>query len=274
MELDTETASKWSKMLHDEQTSTEMLENIFHAVDKVSTEDPLKWEFYKLIARHSNAPFRALESVIYNYSWRDLAAVVAANEDAPAVILANLLEYKDWTVRRNLALNAATPRQILELLADEYDDEVTYNPSLASEIEAAIKSANRDDLDIEEILTLSQSPFTRIRLAIAENLKTPIAILEQLAQDKRFYVRAAIAGNPNTPASVLSKLADDRDPADEYSDIPRSVANNSNTPITILEKLTTYEWNGEPIEDVRITANNSLRSIHKISEASVEIIGD
>ncbi|CAN1210965.1 hypothetical protein TUMEXPCC7403_12250 [Tumidithrix helvetica PCC 7403] len=274
MKLDTETASQWSKMLHNEQTSTEMLENMFYALEKDSTEDPLKWEFYQLIARHANAPFRALESVIYDYSWRALAAVVAANENAPSVILENLLEYKDWSVRLSLALNPTTPRRILELLADEYADEVTLNPSIAREIEAAIKSANRDNLDIKEILTLSQSSFRAIRITIAESLKTPVAILEQLALDKDFHVRTAIARNPNTPALVLAKLAGDRDPADEDFAIPQSVASNPSTPISILEELITYGWNGEPIEDVQIKANTNLQRIREICETAMDMLRD
>jgi hypothetical protein len=204
--------NKWSRILHDVQTSTETLENIFHALHNVSPEDPLRRQFYKLIARHSNAPFAALETELRLWEWGELAAAVAENPNAPAVILENLVEYyTDTTVRRNIALNPATPRRILKLLAEEYD-EVRYNPSLARELDAAIESASRDDIDIEEVLELSQSPFPEIRTTIAKNSKTPTTILEQLAQDKNWYVRAAIAVNPNTPVFVLAKLAGDRDP--------------------------------------------------------------
>jgi hypothetical protein len=95
MELDTETASKWSRILHDEQTSTETLENMFYALHKVSPEDPLRWQFYKLIARHSNAPFAALETELWFWGWGELAAAVAENPNTPVFVSAKLAGDRD-----------------------------------------------------------------------------------------------------------------------------------------------------------------------------------
>jgi hypothetical protein len=258
MELDTQ----WERIVRDPETPTETLEKIFYALHEVPTEDSSVHEYYKLIAQHSNAPFSVLETVIFDWSWKDLAAVVASNPDTPKAILERLVAHKDWKVIWGLCANPATPRWVLELLAnlEDYEERVMWNPSLATELESAFEHAHQSNLDVEEIFRLSRSSFPRIREAIAGNAQTPIVILEQLAHDKQWCVRRGVAKNLNTPAFILAKLADDEDPADGYCEVPCSVASNPNAPIPLLEKLAMYEYNNMPVEDVRLAATNNLQS--------------
>jgi hypothetical protein len=78
---------------------------------------------------------------------------------------------------------------------------------------------------------LARNDFWEIRVAIAENPKTPKSILEQLAWDEN-AIRNKVARNPNTPEKSLERLAKDNN-----CGIRREVARNSSTPARVLEQL-------------------------------------
>ena len=44
------------------------------------------------------------------------------------------------------------------------------------------------------------------RIALAEDINTPIETLEILATDKNHYVLEAVSGNPSTPEKILTRL--------------------------------------------------------------------
>ena len=47
------------------------------------------------------------------------------------------------------------------------------------------------------------------RIALAEDINTPIETLEILATDKNHYVLEAVSGNPSTPEKILTRLIED-----------------------------------------------------------------
>ena len=96
------------------------------------------------------------------------------------------------------------------------------------------------------------------RARIAEDPRTPVSILRELAKDENDFVRAKVAENPNTPIDVLEELTRDeedivrkdvvnnpncpeyfiRELAKDESDIVReNVASDERTPVDILEEL-------------------------------------
>ena len=71
--------------------------------------------------------------------------------------------------------------------------------------------ANRQDPKPARIRseTLAGDDSWQVRVRVARNRNTPVAVLTTLAADEYWYVRMAVAKHPNTPADVLTELADD-----------------------------------------------------------------
>jgi len=85
---------------------------------------------------------------------------------------------------------------------------------------------------------LSEDWSSRVRMAVAKNIHTPVDLLYKLANDEDYSVRACVALNPNTPADLLIKLSEDKSWV-----VRLYVTENRNTPIHIVEKLTNdEEW--------------------------------
>ncbi|HNB22569.1 MAG TPA: hypothetical protein PKZ32_09135, partial [Candidatus Melainabacteria bacterium] len=51
------------------------------------------------------------------------------------------------------------------------------------------------------------SPALRVRVAVAQNTRTPKDILAKLAKDESLTVRQAVAQNPSTPPEIIDELA-------------------------------------------------------------------
>jgi hypothetical protein len=249
-------------LIWDRETSGEGLASAFLSLHKFRCDAFTKSTYDKYMTNlihHPNVPYDVIAEWIHEYADIDLAQSLANNYDTPAVILESLVQYGEngsilWEF---IGTNPNTPRKVLEFLDKEgYGKTLMDNPSLAGDIQFA----SRDDLEIEQLIVLSESPFGGIREIIAENIKTPIATLEKLAQDRYWRVRAAISAHPHTPGFILAKLADDRDLADEDCQIPLNVACNRSTPIAILKELTSYKWEGRFIAEICIAATKNLNS--------------
>lgn len=255
MIISSEMADQWLRAASTAQTPTALLESILGELQQMSGDDPLRDQLITLIARHPQAPFAALVSVMLDNSWQSLAEALACNPLAPAATLASLMLHNDPKIRRYIALNPATPKSLLALLADEWELEMLDHPNLAQDIQ----QAHQDNLDDAAYTELAQSPFAQIRCILAARSTTPIPILEQLAQDQNWRVRVAVAQNLSTPAGVLAQLADDRDWADEDCLISLAVASHPKTPTSTLEKLAMYTWDGVMIEAVCRAAAHALQ---------------
>jgi hypothetical protein len=106
-----------------------------------------------------------------------------------------LAQDEDALVRQHVAWNFNTPDRVLEQLAGQ----------LAS-------------LNYSYLHTLEVNGY-----------KTPVAVIEQMAIDKRSEVRKGVAKYRNTPAKILEQLA-----LDEEAGVRRMVALNVNTPFRVL----------------------------------------
>jgi len=70
-----------------------------------------------------------------------------------------------------------------------------------------------EKLSKELALTLAKDAYSKVRLALAENLSTPSEALELLVADSFSSVVLAVASHPNTSNETLDKLANHRSPA-------------------------------------------------------------
>ena len=75
------------------------------------------------------------------------------------------------------------------------------------------------------LVALVGDALSSVRMAVAENTKTPESSLEKLALDAVNYVRWGVAHNESTPPATLKNLA--KDPDKHVSD---EAKNNPNTP--------------------------------------------
>lgn len=100
--------------------------------------------------------------------------VVAGNPNTPRQVLARLAEDESAYIRKSVAVNPKTPADVLKRLASDQNGEV--------------------------------------RLAVAENPHIPADILDMLVNDSDVDVRFGVAENPHIHEDVLLKLAGDDNP--------------------------------------------------------------
>lgn len=87
-----------------------------------------------------------------------------------------------------------------------------------------------------EYRVLIQSKDFDAKKVIAENPKTSIGLLTELAKDESPEIRGCVAGNNNSSQKILKALS-----KDEYPQVRAIVAKNRNTPQDILIKLSEDE---------------------------------
>ncbi len=103
-------------------------------------------------------------------------------------------------VRRVVASNPNTPRQVLERLAKEESAVIRRHVAL------------NPKTPVETLRQLSQDNETDVRLAVAENVHTPQEILTLLSADEDMDVRYGVAENPHMPENILIELSQDDNP--------------------------------------------------------------
>jgi len=111
-------------------------------------------------------------------------------------------------------------------------------------------------------LTLWRSLKTanfKSRVKLAEDKRTPAAVLGVLSYDCDDRIRAAVADNQNTPYMTLLRLA-----RDEADDIRYQLAENHNLPLQVLLVLESDE---NPY--VRVRAQRTLERIQVDQEKSL-----
>jgi hypothetical protein len=102
----------------------------------------------------------------------DAAPILSRSERTEAEILDRLAVHSDWRIRFNVA-------------------------QLRSNITEAV------------LAKLSRDQDYRIRMAVAENPVTSVALLSELALDEHAMVRSAVAKHPATPVRTLHDLTND-----------------------------------------------------------------
>lgn len=103
-------------------------------------------------------------------------------------------------VRRVVASNPNTPRQVLERLASEDSAVIRRHVAL------------NPKTPVETLKKLAQDSETDVRLAVAENAQTPQDILTFLSTDEDMDVRYGVAENPHMPEDILVELTQDDNP--------------------------------------------------------------
>lgn len=148
--------------------------------------DGLNSELHPLALSHANFPLEILMQV-YPTAKGPLLRAIAQNPKLPASVLSELATNANHYVREQVAKHHSTPPEILAQLTADLNSYV---------VEAAIKNPNIAS-SVLESLWITQP---QLHVAIAQNVKTPQALLEAaLASQDRYLVRAT-AGNPNVLA--------------------------------------------------------------------------
>jgi hypothetical protein len=119
---------------------------------------------------------------------------------------------------------------------DQHPD--SFSPDLLTVLserkETAIRVAVAENRRTPEILliNLASDPEARVQAGVACNPHTPENIIVHLAGHPDHFVRYMIAQNPNAPENILVKLADDSN-----AQVRLNVAANYQTPFDVLVKL-------------------------------------
>ena len=128
---------------------------------------------------------------------------VASNPNSPSELLIILAEDIEVSVRRRIASNPNSPSELLISLADDEDQFVGLG--VARNNNCPIEFVNLLYSELSNV----DNKFIRIEAASYSNINTEI--LEKLATDKELSVRRCVAENLKTPLSILETLIDDSD---------------------------------------------------------------
>ena len=243
------------------------------------------------VVEHRNTPVRVIEKLA-NENYIPAIRAIAKKSQTPAHILERLATHPDYTTRYNVAHNSQTPATALEKLA-------RY-----SESEANAPSRTKDGLKT----MMAGADNNEIRRTLARNTRTPIAVLEMLA-NREFYgeektgerrdhffpprqvedVLESLVYNPNLTPSILAKLA--RDPSakirsllvrhpnmtpelwqqlaeDEDREVRGAIASSTTTPIHILEAIT-LDTDTEVRRKVAANPNTPTTALEILSQDSL-----
>ena len=230
-------------------------------------------------ARNRNTPASILEQLARD-SDETICQAVATNASLPFNTLLELARNSSTRVKLSLAYKSsygntpATPRQLLEILAEDESEQVRARIAEHPDtpVDILVKLANDSSRDVKSRLTANLNTPVEVlnRLGLEENLvnqrnpntpgivlaqavrnmkskaladfikhpvqgsQMPPQTLAQLATNNNSSVRYRVASHSNTPATVLRQLA-----RDSYVATIRAVASNSNTSPETLEVLST-----------------------------------
>lgn len=102
--------------------------------------------------------------------------IIAGNKNTPESVLQRLAEGGDPRVRKRLAENPRTPQTVLELMAHDEDREVRLAVACNGNISDGVLAEMARDQDLD------------FRLSVAETVRSPLKILEILADDENPYI--------------------------------------------------------------------------------------
>lgn len=181
-----------------------------------------------------------------NYDYKDLRGHVAYT-----TISNDMLSYlsKDDNnyVRNCVALNKNTSIEVLQYLINDKDyyirGQIARHPNTTYDMMHELSKDNNGY--IHQCLVsnpnvyfhmLKEDTSVDLRVRIAQNPLTPIAVLETLSKDKDIHVLYTVAKNNNTPEHILNDFAQS-----DMVEICRAVASNWYTPVDTLKQLMNHE---------------------------------
>lgn len=124
----------------------------------------------------------------------DILAKLAGNSRLPRELFARFVEHTEISVRQKLAAN---PRIPLELL-----DQLWHDLELWEGIVEGI--ARNPNATPEMLTTIAISGNARIKAICARHKRTPVPVLQKLAEEG--HVVVSLARNPHTPLKVLEDI--------------------------------------------------------------------
>lgn len=204
------------------------------AIDPDTPVPMLRWlsankTYHELLANNVSCPPDILQKLSDSKSIA-VRQAVAAHANTPVETLRKLANDERVSVCIAVGTNPATPRDIVASLPDE-------------RMEALIRSELNNITFLRELLVLpnvkeillrrfSKHTSKELRAAVASNVQSPSALLEEMSSDEAFEVRWACAKNQNATGALLEKLS-----RDAVWGVRWMVAQHPNTPSTILHRL-------------------------------------
>jgi hypothetical protein len=102
-------------------------------------------------------------------------------------------------VRLRLAQNPHVPQGALATLAQDSVETIL------------VRALSHRNMPVEWLEKSVAQPFPQARLAVAQNVNTPVGVLDLLAVDQAAEVRRAVARHPNTTLPILEGMRSDQD---------------------------------------------------------------
>jgi hypothetical protein len=210
---------------------------------------------------------------------------LAKSPDTPVYLLEQIAQLEIES-SIYLAENPSTPSEILVKLARQFvrksinnnnsnliPEKILQNPNLPIIEKHKLFITKKEQKEIEKtnqiLAQKTDNPYAlarvletgdqKVKISVASNYKTPIQVLEQLAQDEDENIRQTVAQNPNISLEIAIKLAQDRSSKVQLSlvkskiELPpevlhklaqtrnefirKEIAKNKNTPPIILRYL-------------------------------------
>ncbi|MEH2002066.1 MAG: hypothetical protein V7L00_25595 [Nostoc sp.] len=207
-------------------------------------------EVREAVARNPNTPTKVLLKL-----GKEFPDAITANPVFNLLVLENP---ESHFVRLSLARSTTTSERAIAQLSKIEDEEilcaVARNPKTPLHIlEQLVESPphfcddeNADESDVDELFTaIVQNPNTseslllqlssgssNVQMAIAQNPKAPLSLLNTFADWRNFSMHKAIARNPQAPSAILEKLAGEN--TKEIRDLVKKHPNVSETAIAII----------------------------------------
>ncbi|MBW4511058.1 MAG: hypothetical protein KME64_31760 [Scytonematopsis contorta HA4267-MV1] len=171
---------------------------------------------------------------------------VAESSETPLALLEQLVGDLELPVRMAVKFNPNCPPSLIELVEGQH--------AIASDWNG----------DKSQLAMLGQSPWSWIRLTVAQNPNTPQEKLMLLAEDKVYKIQLAVAKNPGTSAEVLVRLSEHEDTkiqaaVAEHGNITEAlmhqifpsqqkvIKERDNLPSSILERFFNERINDKPV---------------------------
>lgn len=180
-------------------------------------DDEVRWG----VAKNPNTPADVLASLADDPSqW--VRRGVATNPDTPADVLRSLATDTDEWVRRWVADHPHTEADVVQTLLTDRNEWVRRGFAGSPRTPGEVLNSLANDDDLMSLLAENPStpgdalrnfatgPSEYLRYHVAGNINTPIDVLRSLGADDSLEVQLGLALNPRTPLAVLEQLAEPR----------------------------------------------------------------
>ena len=193
---------------------------------------PLKFEFQPA---QPNYPLR-----ISSLNQGPSRIEVYVLSERPVIDQSNILRVdQSKTISQELGKSMAHAGMNVQ---DGYVTRLYYQGLLSDLTADAVFKGGSSTWPSQDILRKTETERTRkIKIRIAGNKKTPLALLHRLAGDPDESVRCVVAGNPGASHHILRRLASDQSPG-----VRHNVAKNQNAPVDVFSRLAE-----DPSQEVR-----------------------